>query len=370
MSTERQVASTMHTPPHGAESPRVPAESRTLRTGTASRPATGPFGRLTGAINDDTLATLTLLLAIAGVGAYLTAAADDFLSMSNIITILQTIAVIGIASIGQSFAIFSGGFDLSVGGILPLTGVLFAVIANQGSGPGGLLTALIAALAVGGGVGLANGLIITKGRINPLITTLGTLSVCGGAAFLFNNGITTPIEDVAASVLAAPALGRLTWDVVIYLMIVVIASLVLGVTVLGRRIYALGGSREAARRAGIDVDRLTISVYVLSGVFAALAGVVAASQLQAGSPSSYSTIPLQTITAVILGGASLYGGYGAIHGTFLGVLLIGVIANGLNLLQINTFYQQIITGLVLLIAVGLTRARATLMRAAHSDGKE
>lgn len=368
MIIKRQTASTQAVAHDGA--PPGTVQSGILRTGAApEQPKNSLARRLTGAISDDSVATLTLVLAIVGVGAYLATATDDFLSASNTITILQTVAVIGIASLGQSFAIFSGGFDLSVGGVLPLTSVLFAVAVNAGP-PGGVIGALAVTLAVGAFVGLVNGLIITKGRINPLITTLGTLSICGGAAFLFNNGITTPIDDAASAVLADPALGRLTWDVVTYLAIAGIASLVLGTTLFGQRVYAIGGSREAARRTGINVDRHTVLVYVLSGTFAALAGVIAASQLQAGSPSSYTTIPLQTITAVILGGASLYGGYGAVHGTFLGVLLIGVIANGLNLLAINTFYQQIITGLVLLLAVGLTSVRATLVRTVHSGRKD
>ncbi|MEV7605996.1 ABC transporter permease [Paenarthrobacter sp. NPDC089322] len=302
------------------------------------------------------VAVLVLLCAV------LALTSNRFLSTGNVVAIFQAMAVLCIASIGQTLAIITGGFDLSIGGVLPLAGIVFATTVNTVPGPVGVVVAIFAALAIGAAVGLVNGFFITKLKVNPLITTLGTLSVAGGAAFLFNNGVTTIVSSPAAKGLTGPVFGRLTWDVVMFIGLALLTTLILHYTIWGRIMYALGGSREAVRRAGIRADRATTSIYIASGCFAAFAGVIAASQLQAASPTSYSNAPLSTITAVILGGAALYGGRGTILGTVLGSLLLGVIANGLNLLQINTFYQTIITGAVLLLAVGLTKIRDSFSR--------
>lgn len=285
-----------------------------------------------------------------------------FLGSSNVVAILQTMAVLCIASIGQTIAILSGGFDLSVGGVIPLAGVVYAMTSNAVPDATGVVIGITCALAAGALVGVLNGAFITRLRINPLITTLGTLSVAGGAAFVISRGDTVILDNPNATFLARRIWGVLSADVVLLIMVVIVASLVLHYTIAGHIVYAIGGSRTASERAGLRVARSTILIYVSSAMLASVAGIVAASQLYAASPSSYSDAALSTITAVILGGAALTGGKGTIVGTVLGSLLLGVIANGLNLLQINSYYQTIITGIVLLVAVGLTRARQILAR--------
>jgi ribose transport system permease protein len=283
--------------------------------------------------------------------------ADHFLEYSNFTAILAAVAVLGIVSIGQAVAIISGGFDLSVSGILPLGAVAYASFVNDGmSYP----VATLVVIAIGAAVGLVNGFIVARLRINPLITTLGTLSVAGGLAFTITNGVTISFDNPAAGVWGDTAFSGVQWGVIGFAVLAVAGIVLLRYTVYGRSLYALGGNSEASRLAGIRVDLVTCSVYVISGACAAFAGIVTASQLLAGSASVGMDANLRSITAVILGGAALTGGVGGISGTLLGVLLLGTIANGMALMQVQTFYQQVATGCVLLIAVGFGRLRSVL----------
>jgi ribose/xylose/arabinose/galactoside ABC-type transport system permease subunit len=277
-----------------------------------------------------------------------------FLSGGNALNILVNASVIGIVSLGQSLTIISGGFDLSVSGTVPLGGVVFATLVNGGSG---LLPALLVVLLVGAAVGLVNGLIVAKANINPLIATLGTMSIAGGLALTIANGIQIPFVDVAAGVLADRSLFGISNHVWILLGLSIVLHLVLQYTVFGRYLYSVGGNREAARLAGIPVDAVTIAVYVASAALASLAGVVLASQLLTGSGTAGTEAALQSIAAVILGGGSLTGGVGGVPGTLIGVLVLGTLANGMAILSVPAFYQTIATGAVLLLAVGISQIR-------------
>jgi ribose transport system permease protein len=286
---------------------------------------------------------------------FFSAYSPRFLTYSNTINILSNVAVIGIVSIGQTLAIISGGFDLSVSGTLPLAAVSFARLTNGGIDP---IAAIFICVAIGALVGLINGVIITKAGINPLITTLGMLSITGGLAFTVTGGLTVTFENPEAGFLSDAWVGTIpnhVWELVI------LSSaffFILRYTVFGRSIYAIGGNREASWLAGVRIDLITTFVYVISGALASFAGVVVASQLLAGSATVGTDALLLSIAAVILGGGSLGGGVGGIPGTLVGVLLLGALGNGLALLQVSVFYQQIATGGVLLLAVGFSRLRA------------
>lgn len=280
---------------------------------------------------------------------------DHFLEYSNFTAILANVAVLGVVSIGQAIAIISGGFDLSVSGTLPLGAVAYAYLVNDGlSYP--LATILV--VLIGAAIGLVNGFVIARLQINPLITTLATLSIASGLAYTITNGVTVVFEGDSAAVWGNTAFKSIQWGVVALAILAVASFVVLRYTVYGRSLYALGGNREASRLAGIRVDLMTASVYVVCGACAAFAGVLVASQLFAGSATVGVDANLRSITAVILGGAALTGGVGGISGTLLGVLLLGTIANGMALMQVQTFYQQIATGCVLLLAVGFGSLRA------------
>jgi ribose transport system permease protein len=282
---------------------------------------------------------------------------SQFLTFSNALNILTNITLIGIVSIGQALAIISGGFDLSVAGTVPLGAVTYAILINHGVP---IPLAMLLSVLTGTTVGLGNGLIVTKIRINPLITTLGTLSISSGLAYTVTNGLTTPFTNPDAAVLANTTIGGISYYVLALIGLAIAGWLVLRNTVFGRMLYAIGGNREASRLAGIRVDLITTLVYVISGSLAAFAGLIIASQLFAGSATVGSDAALASIAAVILGGAALTGGVGGIPGTMVGVLVLGTISDGMAILAVPAFYQQIATGAVLLLAVGFGRLRAFL----------
>lgn len=273
---------------------------------------------------------------------------------SNAVTIVSGSAVLAMVSLGQTFAMISGGFDLSVAGVAPLAAVVFCILSNDGLPA---TAAIGAVIAIGVLVGLVNGTIITWIGINPLITTLGMLSITGGLAYAASSGITVSLNDPGAGFLANPLPGNVPLFVVITIVLAVVGWLLLRFTTVGRSVYAVGGNRSAAWLAGIRVNGLTVLVYAMCGALAALAGVVVASELLAGSGTVESTAALDSIAAVVLGGAALAGGEGSVAGAMLGVLVIGIIGNGLQLIHISSFYQQIATGAILLLAVGTQRLR-------------
>jgi ribose transport system permease protein len=290
---------------------------------------------------------------------FFTTKADNFFTADNAVNILSNVAILGVVSLGQAIVLISGGFDLSVSGVVPLGGIVFVQFVNSGVG---VVPATLAAIGTGLIVGVCNGLIITVLGINPLITTLATVSITGGLAFTVSNGLTVTMTDPNQALL-----GRSLWGMPLYvwafIALSVMVFIALRYTVFGRTLYSVGGNREAARLAGVRVNGVTILVYVLSGALSGFAGVMLAQQLLAGAPSVGTTLGLQSITAVILGGASLAGGTGGIPGTLLGILVIGTVSNGLALMQVPTFYQQIATGAILLLAVGLGRLRSIVERA-------
>ena len=281
-------------------------------------------------------------------------ATEYFFSYSNTLNILSNVTVIGIVALGQTLAIVSGGFDLSVSGVVPLGAVAFVIFSNFG-----MVTplAILLVIALGAAVGLANGLLVTKVGINPLIATLGTLSIAGGLAYTLSNGVTIPMKNFDAGVLADRTYGGISYYVIVLVALSLTIAFVMRYTLFGRRIYAIGGNREASRLVGLRVDEITIVIYVLCAALASFAGVVVSSQLLAGSATVGANAALTSIAAVILGGAALFGGVGGVGGTLIGVLVLGTIANGMALMMVPAFYQQIATGAILLLAVGFGQLR-------------
>jgi len=283
---------------------------------------------------------------------YFSLSAPYFFSSSNAVNILSNVSVIGIVTLGQALVLIAGGFDLSVAGTVPLGGVIFTILINRGVD---IPEAWFIAVLAGIGVGVINGLIITRIGINALVTTLGTLSITAGLAYVVTAGETVGFKDLTNGPIDEVVAGMplYVWTMAIS----ILAFVVLRFTVFGRMIYAIGGNREASRLAGIRVDLVTTSVYAISGGLSCFAGVMLAQQLLAGAPTVGATAALTSIAAVILGGASLSGGVGGIPGTLVGVLVLGTIANGMALMQVPSFYQQIATGAILLLAVGFGRLR-------------
>jgi ribose/xylose/arabinose/galactoside ABC-type transport system permease subunit len=306
------------------------------------------------ALNESTLRALLLTGFLVLIIIYFTTRDSAFLTRENGLNILVNASVIGIVSLGQVLTIISGGFDLSVSGTVPLGSVVFAILVNRGWG---ILPAVGGVLAVGAVCGLVNGLLVAKVNINPLIATLGTMSVTGGIALTIADGLQIPFSDPNAGVLAEQSLFGVNNHVWILIALSIAIFLVLRYTVFGRYLYAVGGNREAARLGGIRVSAVTTGVYVSSAMLASLAGAVLASQLLTGSGTVGTGSALLSIAAVILGGASLAGGVGGVPGTLIGVLILGTLANGMAIISVPAFYQTIATGLVLLLAVGVSQAR-------------
>ena len=312
-------------------------------TGSRQRVSTILFSRI-GSQNISLLIALVVLLAIFG-----TLRPDVFFTSRNLINIGLAVTILGILAMAQTVVIVSGGLDISVGSIVGLSTMVLAVAAQEsGSIPVGIMTGLLAGLLAGA----VNGLIIVYGPVNAVIATLGTMSAFRGLAYLINNGNSIPITGDGLRTLGIGAFLGLPFA--IWLLIAAMAAFIVFTreTVVGRNIYALGGNPTVARLAGIPIRRYQVSIYAMSGFAAAVAGLVLASRTMSGQPASGSQgLELEAITAAILGGCALQGGKGTIVGAMLGVLIIGVLNNGMILTSVPTFYQLLAKGALLILAV-------------------
>lgn len=287
-------------------------------------------------------------------GTWFTLGSEFFLTGNNIRNILLSVSVLGILAAPSTLLLISGNFDLSIGSAAALCGVTFGMVAESQS----LAVAILAAVGVGLAAGVGNGVLVAYFGISSLIVTLGTLSVFRGVAQLRSNGQTTRLDTFrwlgSGEVLGMPV------QIGLFIIVVVIFGLVMRYTTFGRSVFAIGSSQQAARLAGIRIRPTLFALFVLSGLLAALAGLILSLQLRAASPNTASGLELSVVAAVILGGASLNGGRGTILGTVLGVLILGTLNNGLTILSISSFWQEIARGLVLILAVGLDRVRLRL----------
>jgi ribose transport system permease protein len=279
-----------------------------------------------------------------------------FLSVNNFLNIGVAVSIIGIIAVAMTMVIVSGGIDLSVGSVVAITGTVVAQLSHRMPLPYAVTLALLVGVAVGG----FNGLAVTRLGINPLIATLGSLSIARGLAFVLSGGLTQTISSDAFGFLGRGFLFGIPFPVIVMLLLFALTAAVMQKTVFGRSLYAVGGNAHASRLASLPVSRLQMSVYLLSGFSAALGGLFLASQLSSGAPAAAAGIELSVIAAVILGGTSLSGGKGTIGGTLLGVLILGTLNNGLTLLNVSSYYQEVARGTVLLLAVGLDQLRLRL----------
>ena len=291
------------------------------------------------------------LLGLIGLCVFLSIATDSFLSTRNFLNILDQISVIGIIAVGMTFVILIGGIDLSVGSVLALSMMVLGVLQVHMGLP--MSVAICAGLIVGAATGCVSGLLITMLKIPAFIATLAMMSIARGLASLMTNGqqiIGFPAWFNMAAIIRYG--GFLTITVGIMLSVFAITWVFQRYRAGGRALYAIGGNAEVARLAGINVSKATIGVYTFCGFLSGLAGMVFAARLDAVQPSSGVAYELDAIAAVVIGGTSLSGGTGGIGGTLIGVLIIGVLRNGLNLLQVSPFMQQLVVGFVIVIAVG------------------
>ncbi|OGO77856.1 MAG: ribose ABC transporter permease [Clostridiales bacterium GWB2_37_7] len=279
-----------------------------------------------------------------------------FLTISNILNILRQTSINSVIAAGMTFVILTGGIDLSVGSILAISGAVAAAMISQGNNE---FIAVIAALAIGAALGAFNGLVISKGKIQPFIATLGVMTLVRGYTLVFTDGkpISAGSSEAALKFSNIGAGYFLGIPLPIYIMVLVfgLAYYVLRHTRTGRYVYSLGCNEEATIYSGINTDRIKVLVYTISGFLAALAGIIITARLSSAQPQAGTGYELDAIAAVVLGGTSLAGGIGGIFGTVIGALIIGVLNNSLNLMDVSSYYQLLLKGLVILAAVLLDR---------------
>lgn len=272
-----------------------------------------------------------------------------FLTSKNIFNILRQNASNLFLATGMTMVIILGGIELSVGSVIALTGVVTAgCVVNFGLPE---IVAFLIGIAVGAVVGMANGLVICKTEIPPFIVTLASMNITKGIALVLTGGSPIRCMTDTFKFLGAGYVGPIPTSAILMLIIFVIASLIINRTQLGRHIYAVGGNAQAAKFSGINVQRVKFIVYTYTGIMSGIAGVVVASKLYSGQPTAGDGAEMDAIAAVVVGGTSMSGGSGRLGGTLIGVLIIGVLNNGLNLMGVDSNWQYIVKGLVILLAV-------------------
>ncbi|WP_376705572.1 ABC transporter permease [Mesorhizobium sp. ISC25] len=319
-------------------------ELSTATTQTGKRRASLRIAERIGIHTISLLVALAILVLIFG-----TLRGDVFFSSRNLLNIGLGITILGVLAMSQTVVIVAGGLDIAVGAIVGLTTVSTAMaIQATGSPAAGILAGLV----LGGLAGLVNGIIITYGRVNAVIATLGTMAIFRGIAFIMSDGQSIAIFSDTFRFIGIGRILGLPLLIWILLLTAIVFHLFLARSIVGRNIYALGGNPVVARFSGININRYRVGIYIMSGVAAGLAGILLAARTGSGQPVSGSQgLELEAITAAVLGGCALQGGKGTIIGALLGVAIIGVLNNGMILTSVPTFYQLLAKGSLLILAV-------------------
>ncbi len=295
---------------------------------------------------------LLLVIVFAGLGALV----PDFLGPRNMRGLLLSVTLVGTIATTMMMVLALREVDLSVGSITAFSGVLTAVVIGR---TGSVAAGILAGLAAGALVGLLNGWVVARLKVNSLIVTLATMEIVRGVAFLVSGGQAVSIPAERFYALGAGTLLGINYPIWIMLLAFAGFGVLLNRTTFGRNVLAIGGNPEAARLAGVPVDRVRIGVFVLQGLVTALAGIVLASRITSGQPNTSQGLELAVISACVLGGVSLSGGVATIAGVVIGVFIMGAAQNALNLLDVPTFYQYVVRGGILLVAVIVDRLRQT-----------
>jgi len=302
------------------------------------------------------LARYGLVLALLSIGVILSVAKPQFLTVGNLVNVVRQISINGILAVGVTYVLLTGGVDLSLGSLVALTGVVAACFAHPGEYP--VAVPVLMGVLAGMVCGAANGVVITRGRVAPFIVTLGMMTVARGLALVISGG--KPVSNLSKEFtrIGSSDLLGVPVPILILAAVALVSWLFLQNIRLGRYLYAVGGNEQAARASGLSVDAVKTFAYTVCGALAGLAGVVLASRITTGQPNAGIAYELDAIAAVVIGGTSLSGGVGGVGGTILGALLMGVINNGLDLLNVSSYYQQIVKGLIIVGAVWLDRRAA------------
>lgn len=281
------------------------------------------------------------------------AVSPPFRTLSNTENLLQQVSVNGIMAIGMTLVIITAGIDLSVGSVLAFAAVVATSFAHPGDHP--LIVPVVMGVLAGLVCGVVNGVLIAWKRLAPFIVTLGMMTIARGAALLYTKG--RPVTNLSDGYneIGGGAIGNIPFSAITFFAVVLLGIFILHFTRFGRHVYAVGGNELAAKVSGINTEGVLIAVYALTGALAGVAGIVLSSRVMSGSPASGEGYELDAIAAVVIGGSSLNGGVGSIAGTIAGVLIIGVVNNGLDLRGVPSYWQLIVKGAIIVLAVLLDR---------------
>lgn len=297
----------------------------------------------------ENLGIIIALLVLCVLLAVLPATSSSFLSTQNAFNILRQISTNMLIACAMTMVIILGGIDLSVGSIIALSGVIAAGCVSRYNLP--ILVALIAGALIGLVIGVFNGFVICRTTIPPFIVTLATMNIARGLAKVYTGGSPVRVVTKEWQFVGAGYIGPVPVPVIIMIIVIIITALMMNKTKLGRHIYAVGGNTQAAEFSGIKVAKVKFIVHAYAGLMAGLAGIILASRMYSGQPTAGEGAEMDAIAAVVVGGTSMAGGSGKIGGTIIGALIIGVLNNGLNLMNVNSFWQDVVKGVVILLAV-------------------
>ena len=298
------------------------------------------------------LGTVGPLLALLLACGFFTAQSDRFLTGENLSLVLQQVMVVGVIAIGQTLVILTAGIDLSCGMVMALGGIVMTKLAAEVGLP--VPVAIACGIAVTTLFGLINGVLVTAVRLPPFIVTLGTMNIAFAITQLYSNSQSvTDLPDAMSALGGTFEIGRtsIVYGVVLMLILYLVSWFGLRETASGRRVYAVGNNPEAARLTGISTQRVLLGVYVLAGILYGIASLLSVARTGVGDPNAGQTENLDAITAVVLGGTSLFGGRGVVLGSLVGALIVGVFRNGLTLMGVSSVYQVLITGILVILAV-------------------
>lgn len=301
------------------------------------------------------MSELTTVIALIILMAVITIINSNFLTANNLLNLLLQVTSNALIAFGMTFVILTGGIDLSVGSILALSSALTAGL--LGSGMPVTLVILIS-LILGCILGMMNGLLISYGKLAPFIVTLATMTIFRGATLVYTNG--NPITKGLSDTFLFQFLGQgyivgIPFPVIIMFIVFIVLYVLLHKTAFGKSVYAIGGNEKAAYISGVKLNKVKIIIYSISGIMASISGLIITSRLSSAQPTAGASYEMDAIAAVVLGGTSLSGGKGRILGTLIGALIIGVLNNGLNIIGVSAFWQQVVKGVVILIAVLIDR---------------
>lgn len=301
------------------------------------------------------MSELTTVIALIILMAVITIINSNFLTANNLLNLLLQVTSNALIAFGMTFVILTGGIDLSVGSILALSSALTAGLLGSGMP---VTLAILISLILGCILGMMNGLLISYGKLAPFIVTLATMTIFRGATLVYTNG--NPITKGLSDTFLFQFLGQgyivgIPFPVIIMFIVFIVLYVLLHKTAFGKSVYAIGGNEKAAYISGVKLNKVKIIIYSISGIMASISGLIITSRLSSAQPTAGASYEMDAIAAVVLGGTSLSGGKGRIIGTLIGALIIGVLNNGLNIIGVSAFWQQVVKGVVILIAVLIDR---------------